>query len=82
VTDTVNILGPEFMRRFAEVREQLQGAIAGLEEASKSIQPADTDTKRHVTAGLQRSIENIEQALDHLDETEQAASGKAEPAAP
>jgi hypothetical protein len=78
MTDTVSVLGPELLRRIAEVHEQLDEAIAGLEEAVRAITPADTKTKLSVAVGMQRSIEMLEQAIDHLDIASRVGAGEAE----
>ena len=80
VADTVEVLGPELLRRLARVREQLEAAIGGLEATVKSIEPASGKSKRQMTTALERSIEMVEQALDHLDVADQFAAGKADEA--
>lgn len=74
-TITISTLGPQIVGRIAEVHGQLEAAIASLEETIKAITPSDTEVKRRLTAGLQRSIEMIDQALDHLDVADRSAAG-------
>lgn len=75
--DTADILGPELLRRTTQVREELEAAITRLEAAVRSLEPAERRSRLMMIAALQRSIEMIEQALEHLDIADQVAAGEA-----